>query len=139
MTLAPELDGALDAIRGLREEGVTVAFGHTNASLEAGEAAMDVGGGASNNSLVTHLFNAMPPLHHREPGVRALPSRLSTVFWRGVAGVSGSPLRAPHILSRAKIWRMKRCLPHVLICGGRRLRAERSHSPVTPSVTATTS
>ena len=63
VTLAPELPGALDAVRHLTDAGVVVAIGHTEASAEVVGAAAEAGA-----TLVTHLFNGMPPLHHREPG-----------------------------------------------------------------------
>jgi N-acetylglucosamine-6-phosphate deacetylase len=63
-TLAPERPGALAAIRRLVEAGVLVSVGHSDATAEQTEAAADAGA-----RLVTHLFNAMRPLHHREPGV----------------------------------------------------------------------
>ena len=63
VTLAPELDGALDVIGSLVRRGVTVSIGHTGADTAAAQAAVDAGA-----SWVTHLFNAMSPLHHREPG-----------------------------------------------------------------------
>jgi N-acetylglucosamine-6-phosphate deacetylase len=63
-TLAPERPGALAAIRRLAEAGVLVSVGHSDATAEQTEAAADAGA-----RLVTHLFNAMRPLHHREPGV----------------------------------------------------------------------
>ena len=64
VTLAPELPGALDAITRLTEAGVLVSVGHTDAL--ASQVAAAAGAGAR---MVTHLFNAQRPLHHREPGV----------------------------------------------------------------------
>jgi N-acetylglucosamine-6-phosphate deacetylase len=64
ITLAPELDGALHAIRALTARGVVVSIGHTDATYEQTLAAIDAGA-----RMFTHLFNAMPPLHHRTPGV----------------------------------------------------------------------
>ena len=63
VTIAPELPGALNAITQFVGAGVTVAIRHTNASAEVVRRAVDVGA-----SVVTHLFNGMPPLHHRRPG-----------------------------------------------------------------------
>jgi N-acetylglucosamine-6-phosphate deacetylase len=63
-TLAPELPGALAAIRRLTDAGVLVSVGHSNATAAEVEAAADAGA-----RMVTHLFNAQRPLHHREPGV----------------------------------------------------------------------
>lgn len=64
VTLAPELVGAPAAIAGLATRGVVVALGHSHASFEDATAAADAGA-----SLVTHVFNAMAPLHHRAPGL----------------------------------------------------------------------
>lgn len=66
VTLAPELPGALDAIRRLTSRSVVVSIGHTNATFE--EASAGVAAGAR---MFTHLFNAMRPLNHRDPGVIA--------------------------------------------------------------------
>ena len=63
VTLAPELDGGLDAVRRLVTAGVTVALGHTDATYDVARAALDAGA-----TVGTHLFNAMRQLHHREPG-----------------------------------------------------------------------
>ncbi len=64
VTLAPERDGALDAIRQLTAAGVRVAIGHSDADDAQAIAAVDAGA-----SLVTHLYNAQRPFGHRDPGV----------------------------------------------------------------------
>jgi N-acetylglucosamine-6-phosphate deacetylase len=63
VTIAPELDGALDAIRRLVAAGVVAAVGHTTCSGDVARAAFDAGA-----TVLTHAFNAMPGIHHREPG-----------------------------------------------------------------------
>jgi N-acetylglucosamine-6-phosphate deacetylase len=63
VTLAPELEGALAAIPRFVARHVVVAIGHTDASY-----AQAVAGLRAGATMFTHLFNAMPPLHHREPG-----------------------------------------------------------------------
>ena len=64
VTLAPELPGALDVIRILSERGVLVSAGHSLANYEQALA-----GFAAGVRCGTHLFNAMPPLGHRDPGL----------------------------------------------------------------------
>lgn len=64
MTLAPELPGADALIERLRERGVTVSAGHTNATAADADRAFDLGVGA-----ITHVFNAMRPFRSRDPGV----------------------------------------------------------------------
>ncbi|WP_373921891.1 N-acetylglucosamine-6-phosphate deacetylase [Streptomyces sp. T12] len=63
VTLATELPGGLDSVRLLAEHGVIAAIGHTDASYEQTVEAIEAGA-----TVATHLFNAMPPLGHREPG-----------------------------------------------------------------------
>jgi N-acetylglucosamine-6-phosphate deacetylase len=63
VTVAPEVPGALAAIRQLAARGVVPAIGHTDATYEQTRAAIEVGA-----RLATHLCNAMRPVHHREPG-----------------------------------------------------------------------
>jgi N-acetylglucosamine-6-phosphate deacetylase len=63
VTLAPERPGSDDAITRLVDAGVVVALGHTDADYEQTRHAIDLGA-----TIGTHLFNAMRPLHHREPG-----------------------------------------------------------------------
>lgn len=64
VTLAPEIDGALDAIGVLSARGVLVSLGHSTATFEEA-----VAGAAAGARLVTHAFNGMAPLHHRSPGL----------------------------------------------------------------------
>jgi N-acetylglucosamine-6-phosphate deacetylase len=63
VTLAPELNGGIRAIRQLTEAGVIAAIGHTDGVEEQIRPAVDAGA-----TVATHLFNGMRPLHHREPG-----------------------------------------------------------------------
>ena len=64
MTLAPELPGADALVGRLRERGVSVSAGHTNATAEQAHEAFDLGVGG-----VTHIFNAMRPFRSRDPGI----------------------------------------------------------------------
>jgi N-acetylglucosamine-6-phosphate deacetylase len=63
VTIAPELPGGIEAVRRIRQAGVVVAIGHTDASYDVTRAAVEAGA-----AMGTHLFNAMRGLHHREPG-----------------------------------------------------------------------
>ena len=63
VTIAPERPGAMDAIAQLAEAGVVVAVGHTDVDFDACQAAIEAGARGA-----THLFNAMAPLRHRDPG-----------------------------------------------------------------------
>lgn len=63
ITMAPELSDALDATRTFVQAGVAVAFGHSDADQDLTAAGVDAG-----MNIATHLFNAMRPIHHREPG-----------------------------------------------------------------------
>jgi N-acetylglucosamine-6-phosphate deacetylase len=64
VTVAPELPGALEVIAQLVSRDVTVAAGHSDASSAEAIAGIDAG-----CSAVTHLFNAMAPLEHRNPNL----------------------------------------------------------------------
>jgi N-acetylglucosamine-6-phosphate deacetylase len=63
VTIAPERDGALAAIRQIVDAGVVAAVGHTEATYDQARAAVDAGA-----TVATHLFNAMRPINTREPG-----------------------------------------------------------------------
>ncbi|GAB4282119.1 MAG: N-acetylglucosamine-6-phosphate deacetylase [Oscillatoriaceae cyanobacterium] len=64
ITLAPELDRSGDVIPYLRSLGIWVSLGHSQAKANEANRAFDLGA-----TMVTHAFNAMPSLHHREPGL----------------------------------------------------------------------
>ena len=64
ITLASELDSTREVIPYLRSLGITVSLGHSLATATQAEEAFKLGA-----SMVTHAFNAMPALHHREPGL----------------------------------------------------------------------
>ena len=63
ITLAPELPGALEFIARATALGITVSIGHTDATYAEAQEAI-----AAGARRATHLFNAMPPVHHRAPG-----------------------------------------------------------------------
>ena len=87
MTLAPELPGATELIDRLLERGVAVSLGHTDATAEQANAAFDRGARS-----VTHLFNAMRPFLHRDPGiVGAALAREDVVVWIIVDGIHLAP------------------------------------------------
>ncbi len=64
ITLAPELDPRGEVISYLHSLGIIVSLGHSLATAQEAQKAFQLGA-----SMVTHAFNAMPPLHHRQPGL----------------------------------------------------------------------
>lgn len=64
VTVAPEVDGAMDYARAAMQRGIAVSAGHSGATAEQAREAIDAG-----ITLCTHLFNAMTPMHQRAPGV----------------------------------------------------------------------
>jgi N-acetylglucosamine-6-phosphate deacetylase len=99
VTLAPELPGAHALVDRLVKEGVAVSCGHSDATAEEAHAAFDAGA-----RTVTHLFNAMRPFRHRDPGIAGaalarddvivqvildgvhLADETARVSWRAAAG-----------------------------------------------------
>lgn len=71
ITIAPELDGALSMIQEIRQlyPHIVISVGHSTATYDIGEQAVQLGA-----SSITHVFNAMVPLHHRDPGLSGLIS-----------------------------------------------------------------
>jgi len=64
ITIAPEIDGADALIRFLSDRGIIVSMGHSNATYAEAKAGYNAGARG-----ITHIFNAMRPFHHREPGI----------------------------------------------------------------------
>ncbi len=64
LTIAPELEGAMEVIAEGARRGVCVSLGHSDADFNVAQAAVDAGA-----RHATHAFNAMRPLDHREPGI----------------------------------------------------------------------
>lgn len=64
MTIAPEMEGAMELIQYAVSQNVTISIGHSDATFDIVKQAV-----AHGASHITHLFNGMRPLHHREPGV----------------------------------------------------------------------
>jgi N-acetylglucosamine-6-phosphate deacetylase len=94
MTVAPELPGALELTRALVAAEVVVSLGHTDATYDQTVRAVEAGA-----SSVTHLFNAMRPMHHRDPGVLGaaleLPELNCELICDGLH-VDGPALRIAH-------------------------------------------
>ena len=64
ITVAPELDGASLLIKSIADTGIIVSMGHSNATHSEAEAGFNAGAKG-----ITHIFNAMRDIHHREPGI----------------------------------------------------------------------
>jgi N-acetylglucosamine-6-phosphate deacetylase len=97
MTLAPELPGALELIERLARGGVVASIGHTSASDAEVRAAVRAGARAA-----THVFNAMPPFHHRDPATVGAVLDLPEVSCELICdGVHVDPV-AMRLLYRAK-------------------------------------
>lgn len=97
VTLAPELPGALPVIEALAARGVLVSSGHSMATYEQAQAAF-----AAGARYGTHLFNAMPTLAHREPG---LPGALLLAADQTVGIIPDGVHTHPAIVALA--WKLK--------------------------------
>lgn len=82
VTLAPELPGALSAIQSLTEHNIIASIGHSEATYEEAKAGVKAGA-----STITHLFNAMRPLHHRNPGIFGLLGTASSSIKKPYFGI----------------------------------------------------
>jgi N-acetylglucosamine-6-phosphate deacetylase len=99
VTIAPEMPGAIDFIRWLHRQDIIVSAGHSNATYEQMQESIQAG-----LSHITHIFNAMRGLHHREPGVvgAALSSKELTVEMIA-DGVHLHPIALKIVMQRKEI------------------------------------
>jgi N-acetylglucosamine-6-phosphate deacetylase len=95
VTLAPEVLGALEVVELLAARGVVVSAGHTDADADITAAAV-----AAGARYITHLFNAMAPFHHREPG----PAGVALTDERLVVGLIADGVHV-HPVAVAAVWR----------------------------------
>ena len=88
VTLAPEIPGALSWISWLKNRGITVSVGHSQATVQEMQAAIKAGA-----NMATHLYNAMQPFHHRSPGIIGVVLNSPGFFYSLIAdGVHVDPL-----------------------------------------------
>ncbi|MCX7941483.1 MAG: N-acetylglucosamine-6-phosphate deacetylase, partial [Dictyoglomaceae bacterium] len=87
VTIAPEVEGSFEIINYLRERGIIISAGHTNAKTSDMEKAISLG-----LSHITHIFNGMRPLHHREVGVVGIALVMNSLSLEVIAdGIHLSP------------------------------------------------
>jgi N-acetylglucosamine-6-phosphate deacetylase len=114
VTIAPELPRAHELIRGLLERGIVVSLGHSNATAAEAQAAFDLG-----VRCVTHVFNAMRPFHHRDPGVAgAALARRDVMIQAIFDGVHLAPETEAALWAAAR-GRLALVSDHTVVTGGR--------------------
>lgn len=102
ITLAPELDGAAEMIQAAVERGIIVSVGHSGASYEAAQAYI-----AAGVRQITHTFNGMAGIHHRQPGIFVAASEHPAVNFEVIPdGVHVHPAVLRMLLSLAGVERV---------------------------------
>jgi N-acetylglucosamine-6-phosphate deacetylase len=96
VTLAPEQPGGMEATEQLSQAGVVVSLGHSGADSAQAQAALTAGA-----RMATHLFNAMPPLHHRQPGLVGALLASQAVLGLIADGIHVDPLLVDLVVRRA--------------------------------------
>jgi N-acetylglucosamine-6-phosphate deacetylase len=101
VTLAPEVPGALEVIQYLTANGVIVSLGHSSADAACAQAGI-----AAGARMATHLFNGMPPLHHRAPGLVGAVLASQLTFGLIADGVHLDPLMLEIVIRTAGVDRV---------------------------------
>jgi len=115
VTLAPELPGAREVIRLLRKRGCIVAAGHTGATYDQAQAAFSEG-----VTQVTHLFNAMRPVHHRDPGIVVAALQHPQVTVSLIADFVHTHPAIVHLAVRLKGWERVALITDAIAAAGAR-------------------
>ena len=97
VTLAPELEGSLELIRHLADQGIVVSIGHSNATYDEAMVGIDAG-----ITHATHTYNAMSGLHHRESGVVGAVLTSESVTCQLIADLVHVSPAAAQVLIRCK-------------------------------------
>jgi len=101
MTIGPEQENGVAAVRLLRQQGIAVSLGHTRATEQQFLDAKEAGA-----QMVTHLFNAMSGVHHREHGVALIALTDDEIFASIIVDLEHVSRRAVQLAFRAKPHRM---------------------------------
>jgi N-acetylglucosamine-6-phosphate deacetylase len=100
VTLAPEIDHGLEAVKFFKDHGVTVSIGHSDATFQQVIEAVEMGA-----SHTTHHFNGMRPLHHREPGVTGAGLALSEITTEIISdGIHVHPEMVKLLFDKKGVW-----------------------------------
>ncbi|HOJ43011.1 MAG TPA: amidohydrolase family protein [Syntrophorhabdaceae bacterium] len=97
ITIAPELDGAMKLIKKAVDLGITVSMGHSDAKFDEAEAGFNAGARG-----ITHIFNAMRPIHHREPGIAGFGLLNSHVYIEVIADLNHLDIRMMEMIFKIK-------------------------------------
>lgn len=120
VTLAPELPGAREVIRLLRKRRCIVAAGHTGATYDQAQAAFSQG-----VTHATHLFNAMRPVHHRDPGIVGAALQHPQVTVSLIADFVHTHPAIVHLTVRLKGWERVALVTDAIAAAGARGKVTR--------------
>ena len=97
ITIAPEIDGAAKLIRKISDMGITVSMGHSDATYAEAEAGFNAGARG-----ITHIFNAMRGIHHREPGIAGFGLLNKDIYIEVIADPYHLHLKTLELIFRTK-------------------------------------
>ena len=113
IAVAPELDGAMEFIRGCVARGIVLAIGHTEATYDEATEALDAGA-----SVFVHTYNAMSGPHHRAPGVVGAALTCDGTYCELIADESHVNRVAADMLLRCRKWQEVALITDCLAAAG---------------------